>query len=287
MSMESSPKESQQMQPEHNEQVVGDEAIDRQLTENDQNPSTPTTPVMTQPIETEDIVLDEGIAPTPSTKPLAKRKRGPAKPRASIKTSDPNIEIEMRSHKPGPKKRRVIVYKEDLPQDEITIVEKSRKKGRPAKKSKLERVVEEPVEVTQHGPDVIQYHRPTPQTELTAKQLKHMELAQQFATLEQAAGRKLRQTTKGKVDKRCIVERSQKQMDSARRLVENNQRRRAEKEIANRAKTAGTVRDVISELTYASKSKAPEPEPEPVQVYIPPPPPPPPAPIRTRDLFSN
>jgi hypothetical protein len=260
------------------------------LIEKIQGSPDPTPEAPDTPIELEGV-LDAPHPPTPEseqpgpepepapTKTKAKRKRAP---RTTIPTSSPEIELELRTHKPGPKKRRVVVYKEDIPRDEITIVEKSRTKGRPAKGPKITRVQDgEPEPVTQVGPDVIQYHRPSPQVELTAKQLKHLELAQQFATLEQAAGRKLRQTTKGKVDKRCIVERTPKQILSAKRLVDANKLRRLEKQIAERAKTATTVREVIGELATASRT-AEVVEVQEEEVVLPPK-----KTLRTRDMFSN
>jgi hypothetical protein len=261
-------------QPPSDEAAVGNAAVDGASPENDQNP------------QTVDLTLVESDSPksapgaSEAVSEPKKRKRAPPKPKQAVKTSDPNVEIEIRSHKPGPTKRRIVVYKEDLPQDEIVIVEKSRKRGRPV--TKVPKIVREPEskqELTQQGPDKIEFQRPTQEKELTAKQLKHLELVERFATLEQAAGRKLRMTVKGKADGRCIGQRTPKQIEAAKRLVQASAERRAQKMQDTKIATASTVRQVIGELSAAARSV---PEPlvlEPVA--------PEPAPLRTRDLFSN
>lgn len=238
---------------------------------------TPETPAPVVLIEADSPDVCEALIPNatesePIEKP--KRKRSAVKPKVAIPTSDPNIEVEMRSHKPGRKKRRVVVYTEDIPREEITIVQKSRTKGRPPA---LLRVVTPQPEVTTTGPDVLTYHRPSEKVELTQKQLRQMELAQQFATLELAAGRKLRQTSKGVVDKRCISDRSSAQIASSKALVLRNAMKRQERHDQNRRDTATTVRDVIGELAVASRAQVAE-----VQ-----PPPPPPEKFSMSDLFKN
>jgi hypothetical protein len=248
--------------------------IDGALPENEQNPEPPSAEPEPPSAEPEPISTE--LVPK-------KRKRAPPKPKQAVKTSDPNVEIEIRSHKPGPTKRRIVVYKEDLPQDEIVIVEKSRKRGRPSKAPKVVREPEQKQELTQQGPEKIEFQRPTQEKELTAKQLKHMELVERFATLEQAAGRKLRMTVKGKADGRCIGQRTPKQIEAAKRLVQASAERRALKMQETKNATASTVRQVIGELSAAARSV-----PEPVAVVpVVPVVPVVEAPIRTRDLFSN
>ena len=60
-----------------------------------------------------------------------KRKYTKRAPKETIPTSDENVTVVLKIRKKkGPKKRVVTVYKEDLPVDPITIVEKL--KGSPA-----------------------------------------------------------------------------------------------------------------------------------------------------------
>ena len=220
-----------------------------------------------EPDACEELIQNEA---QPEIVEKPKRKRSAVKPKVAVPTSDPNIEVEMRSHKPGRKKRRVVVYTEDLPREEITIVQKSRQKGRPA--GALLRVSEPAKqEITTQGPDVLTYHRPNDKVELTQKQLRQLELAQQFATIELAAGRKLRQTAKGVVDKRCIADRSAAQIASSKALVLRNAMKRQERHDQNRRDTALTVRDVIGELAVASRAvpeaAAPAPAPAPAAAF--------------------
>ena len=63
-----------------------------------------------------------------------KRKYTRRAQKETIKTSDENVEVVIKTRKKGPKKRVVTVYKEDIPVDPIQIVEKvKRKPGRPKK----------------------------------------------------------------------------------------------------------------------------------------------------------
>jgi hypothetical protein len=90
--------------------------------------------------------------------------------------------------KPGPKKKRIVVYKEDLPPDPIVIVEKTKKRGRP--KKQLETIVEH--EEPQRLPT-------PPKRQPTMRELKKQELDLRFQELQQAANRPLRQTKRGKI----------------------------------------------------------------------------------------
>ena len=228
----------------------------------------------------EPATLDVQLMEAVNEKPAKKKRVRKAK--VTLPTSDPNIEVELRSHQPGPKKQRVVVYKEDMPQDQLVIVEKSHKKGRPPSQKAIVQRITEGVQVQDSQ---ISFPRPSPQIELTAKQIRHLELAQQFATVEAAAGRKLRQTTKGIVDKRCIMERTPKQIASAKALVERNLLRKLAKQQEQKAQTSDTVKTILGELSQAYEEKVQKVEP----VQAPPPPPPPVqrAPIKTRDLFKN
>lgn len=167
----------------------------------------------------------------------------------------------------------MIVYEQDIPKEQITIVKKSHKKGRPQEKAEI-------VQETEMTETHISLPRPTKVKEPSARQLKHMELATQFAMMEQVAGRPLRKTTRGGVDQRCIAPRTAKQIASAKALVERNLMKKLAKQKEEEAKTAQTVKTVIGELTTTYEEK----------VQKEPAPPPTPAPVKqiaTRDLFKN
>lgn len=192
------------------------------------------------------------VAPLPQK---VKRKR---KPPTVIPSSDPNVEIEVRTRKKGPAKRRIVVYRDDLSPEPITIVEKSRKRGRPKKNAEV--IVEQEAPAPRIAAP--------PSRQPTLRELKKQELDLRFEELQQAAGRPLRQTKRGKVDKRCVAERTEAQIASAKALVERNRARAADR---RKSDTQDAVKEVISTLSARKpkKEKAAE---------APPPPPPPPPP---------
>ncbi len=79
---------------------------------------TPTPPEQGQETTIDDqlmasLATDTPLANTSETPPEGikpKKKRAPAKPKVTVPTSDPNIEVELRTHTPGPKKRKVILH---------------------------------------------------------------------------------------------------------------------------------------------------------------------------------
>ena len=164
--------------------------------------------------------------PTPPPSPVKpKRKYTKREPKVGIATSDPNIQVIMKSKKKGPNKvKKVVVYREDVPQQEIQIVEKTRRpRGRP-KSKQLVSVIKEEAE-----PDVIAFERPT-KVKATAKELKKMELEVRLLELQSVSGNaNLKLNRKGKVDGRQSKQRSQKQLDATARLVEANKLRRMKK----------------------------------------------------------
>ena len=110
--------------------------------------------------EPESVVLDEepDMDPTPPPSPVKqKRKYTKREPKVGIATSDPNIQVIMKSKKKGPNKvKQVVVYREDVPHQEVQIVEKTRRaRGRP-KSKQLVSVIKEEAEA-----DVIAFERPT------------------------------------------------------------------------------------------------------------------------------
>jgi hypothetical protein len=220
--------------------------------------STPTV-VEAEATEAEVQEVDSIEAPTevptevPSEIPTEeppKKKRAPRKKKEPtiLKTSDPNVEIEVKSRKPGPKKKRIVVYKDDLPPEPITIVEKTRRRGRPKRQPDVITEVEE----SQRLPT-------PPKKQPTLRELKKQELDLRFQELQQAAGRPLRQTKRGKVDKRCVSERTEAQIASARRLVELNKARAEERK---KSDAQNAAKEVIATLSR-TKSMRPKETPEP------------------------
>ena len=208
------------------------------------------TPVEEPSEESPELSNDEPIEPIEAP---VKKKRAPRK-KTILQTQDPNVQIEIKTRKPGPKKKRIVVYKEDIPEAPIVIVEKTRKLGRP--KKQLECVVEheEP-------------HRlPTPpKRQPTMRELKKQELDLRFQELQQAANRPLRQTKRGKVDKRCVGDRTEAQIAASRRLVELNKARAEERK---KQDAQNAAKEVISQLS-SRKTPAPRQPEEVVEVQRP------------------
>ena len=179
-----------------------------------------------EPIQEEEDPIIQSASETPPPSPVKpKRKYTKRQPKIGIATSDPNIQVIMKSKKKGPNKvKQVVVYREDVPQQEIQIVEKTRRaRGRP-KSKQLVNVIKEEAE-----PDVIAFERPT-KVKMTAKELKKMELEVRLLELQSVSGNSnLKLNKKGKVDGRQSKQRTQKQLDATARLVEANKLKRMKK----------------------------------------------------------
>lgn len=228
------------------------------------SPSASSSPSVDESSDHEEKQVPQEL-PVQAVTPLAKQKKKP-KEKVLLQTSDPLVNVEVRSRVKGPKKRKIVVYREDLPRDEITIVEKSHKKGRPSSNFQIK--MQEP-EVKD---DVLVFPRPSTEKPITAKQLKHIEIMKHLAEMEQAAGRKLRQTKKGGVDKRCIMDRTPKQIASAQALVRIN----AERRLVNAHKEKQALHDTVkTAVMEAQKPQAKQPQPRSLES------------VRTRDLFRN
>ena len=188
-----------------------------------------------------EIDVEEQLAMESSKKrpPPKEAKKKRAK-KQCLSTSDPNITIQLSSRKPGPAKRVVTVYKEDLPPQEITIVEKSHTKGRPPQA------------------DIVRKVKP-----LSLREIKKQELQAQFETAQLAANRDLRQTRKGKVDLRCIQPRTEKQLASIKALLEHN---RTVKALKKETDQKSAVREVIGELAKVAKTVKAKPDEDKVEV---------------------
>ena len=132
------------------------------------------------------------------------------------------------------------------------IVEKTRKRGSP--KKQLETIIE-------HGE---QQRMPTPpKRQPTMRELKKQELDLCFQELQQAANRPLCQTKRGKVDRRCVGDRTEAQIAASKRLDELNKARAEE---SKKQDAQNATKEVISQL---SSRKAPPKQPEAVQVQRP------------------
>lgn len=202
--------------------------------------------------EEEDIVEpmseDEPQPPVPQPeKPKKKRKQ---RETVLVPTSDPNIVVEMKKRKSGNGVKNVVIYEEDIPQPKIKLIKRTHTKGRPRTKQEVVFETDEGVDIQQ---DKVVIDRPAEHKKpLSAKALKRMELDQKFVEMEAIAGRKLRQTKNGQIDKRSIKERTPAQIAAAKRLAEYNKELRKQK-AAEKNKTA--VKDVITELAVAKEMR--------------------------------
>ena len=203
-----------------------------------------------------ETVLEEeepGMDPTPPPSLFnVKRKYTKREPNGGIATSDPNIQVIMKSKKKGPNKiKKVTVYREDVPQQEIQIVEKTRRpRGRP-KNKQLVNVIKEAEE-----PDGIAFERPT-KVKATAKELKKMELEVRLLDLQSVSGNaNLKSNKKGKMYGKQSKQRRQKQLDATARLVAANKLKRMTKasdlkeELLSEQKSV--VNNIISSLNTAT-----------------------------------
>ena len=119
--------------------------------------------------QSSELSNDEPVEPMEEP---VKKKRAPRK-KTILQTQDPNVEIEVKSRKPGPQKKRIVVYKEDIPAEPIVIVEKTRKRGRPKKQLETIMEHEEPQRI------------PTPpKRQPTMPELKKQELDLHFQELQ-------------------------------------------------------------------------------------------------------
>ena len=157
----------------------------------------------------------------------------------------PPPSVVLKTRQKGPRKKQVIVYKEDLPQEPIEIVEKIRRKpGRP--KKQVVEVVKEPDE-----PDVIVFPKPT-KIKMTARELKQMELETRLLELQAVSGNaNLKMNKSGKVDGRQSKVRSKKQLEATARLVEMNKLKRMKKKADEKEDLMDEQKDVVKNIIGA------------------------------------
>lgn len=197
--------------------------------------------------EEEEEEEEEEVPSVPSVPQKKKRKKPDT---VLVPTSNPNIVVEMKRRKPGPRTQNVVIYEEDLPQPKIKLSYRSHKKGRPKTKQEVVYEKDEGVDIQE---DKVVIDRPGDHKKPpNARQIKRMELDQKFVEMEAIAGRKLRQTKSGKIDKRSIKERSPAQIAAARRLAEYNKELRKQKAAE---KNKQSVKEVITELAVVKEMR--------------------------------
>jgi hypothetical protein len=196
--------------------------------------------------DSEETLLEEEIQEIEKIEEVKikpKRKYTKRQPKETIKTSDENVTVLLKSRKKGPKKKQVIVYREDLPVEPIEIVEKvKRPAGRP-KKKELVKIVKELDE-----PDCIVFEKPS-KVKMTARELKKMELEIRLLELQGVSGNSnLKLNKKGKVDGRMVKVRTQKQIEATARLVEANKLRRMKKKDDEKQEILGEQQEVVKNI---------------------------------------
>ena len=214
------------------------------------------TALVEEPIEIQDKIVEEDndseetlpdeqeeiqhVSPT-----KVKRKYTKRQPKETIKTSDENVEVVIKTRKKGPRKRVVTVYKEDLPVDPIQIVEKVRRKAGRPKKPVVEVIKEQDEE------DCIVFQKPT-KIKLTTKELKQMELETRLLELQAVSGNSnLKMNRRGKVDGRQSKVRTQKQLDATAKLVEMNKLRRMKKKDDEKQELLDEQKHVVKNIIGA------------------------------------
>ena len=196
--------------------------------------------------DSEETLLEEEIQEIEKIEEVKikpKRKYTKRQPKETIKTSDENVTVLLKSRKKGPKKKQVIVYREDLPVEPIEIVEKvKRPAGRP-KKKELVKIVKELDE-----PDCVVFEKPSKVT-MTARELKKMELEVRLLELQGVSGNSnLKLNRKGKVDGRMVKVRTAKQIQATKNLVEMNKMKRLRKKENEKQEILGEQQEVVKNI---------------------------------------
>jgi len=196
--------------------------------------------------DSEETLIDEEIEEVQEVKEIEvkqKRKYTKRQPKKTIKTSDENVTVLLKSHKKGPKKKQVIVYREDLPVEPIEIVEKVRRPAGRPKKKELVKIVKE-----ENEPDCVVFEKPSKVT-MTARELKKMELEVKLLELQKISGNaNLKLNKGGKVDGRMIKVRTAKQIQATKNLVEANKLRRMKKKNDEKQAILGEQQEVVKNI---------------------------------------
>ena len=204
------------------------ESIDESIDEGASDGSETTLENMSDESDSESILdpIEEETElvtpPSPVKKPKRKYTRKP-KPE-TLKTSDPNIEVQVKTRKRGPKTKVITIYKEDIKVEPLIIREKVRRpRGRPKQKQ---------IEIIKDGDDddIVVVPKPHPQKEMTRKQLKELELHTKLSELQLISGNpSLKLTRRDNVDKRMVKTRTPAQLKATQNLIQFNQMKRLKK----------------------------------------------------------
>ena len=185
--------------------------------------------------------------------------------RKMIKSSDPNIEIEVKKRHNKKPKKKIIIYKEDIESsdEEVEVIYKNKKAGRP-KSNKIIKYKNDKNEDVDDKLDADKVEIDLSHTkELNAKQIRLLKLQEKLTELEAVSGKKIRATRKGEVDKRQTTKRTQKQIEATERLILSNKMKR---EAKLKDKTKELVNQTITELSNKAKEQQQAVEPvEPVE----------------------
>mgnify|MGYP007047360150 CR=1 FL=1 len=196
--------------------------------------------------DSEETLIDEEIEEVQEVKEIEvkqKRKYTKRQPKKTIKTSDENVTVLLKSHKKGPKKKQVIVYREDLPVEPIEIVEKVRRPAGRPKKKELVKIVKE-----ENEPDCVVFEKPSKVT-MTARELKKMELEVRLLELQGVSGNSnLKLNRKGKVDGRMVKVRTEKQIQATKNLVEMNKMKRLKRKEDEKQAILGEQQEVVKNI---------------------------------------
>ena len=182
-----------------------------------------------------------------------KKKSEKVKDYKMIKSSDPNIEIELKRKNTKKPKKKIIIYKEDIESsdEEVEVIYKNKTRGRPKAnriikyKNNKNQEVDEKLDADKIEIDLSHTN------ELNAKQIKLLKLQEKITELEAVSGKKIRATRKGEVDKRQTTKRTQKQIEATERLVLANKMKRE-------AKLKQTTKDLVNQTITELSNKAKE-----------------------------
>jgi len=202
--------------------------------------------IISEDEDSEETLIDEEVQEIQEVKEIEvkpKRKYTKRQPKETIKTSDENVTVLLKSRKKGPRKKQVVIYREDLPVEPIEIVEKvKRPAGRPKKKELVKIIKEE------NEPDCVVFEKPSKVT-MTARELKKMELEIRLLELQGVSGNSnLKLNRKGKVDGRMVKIRTEKQIQATKNLVEANKLRRMKKKEDERQEVLGEQQEVVKNI---------------------------------------
>ena len=205
------------------------------------------------PIEEEAEIV---TAPSPVK---VKRKYTKRQPPATLKTSDPNIEVEVKSRKRGARKKVITIYKEDIKAEPMVIREKIRRpRGRPQKQKQIEIIKDS------EDDDVVVVPKPHPHKELTRKQLRELELHTKLSELQLISGNPaLKLTKKGAVDKRMVKTRTPAQLKATQNLIELNKMKRMKKKedlhqsvLDEQKKVVGNIINSLNQTTVTEQKQS-------------------------------